>query len=105
MREAAPSLRSSCRTPAKGQKRPFSAVPCTIKIARVNPKTDQCNMHNSKIPNMTSRSKPVVKRQVGQIYAEHQQQIYRQTDRMFAVLMLVQWIAGIVAALVGLPRT
>lgn len=51
------------------------------------------------------RSKPIVKRQAEQIYAAHQQQIYGQTDRMFAVLMAIQWVAGIVAALVISPRT
>ena len=45
------------------------------------------------------------KGQAEQIYAEHQQRIYRQTDRMFAVLMAVQWLAGITAALVISPRT
>ena len=62
-------------------------------------------MRNSKIPNMNNRSKPVTKKHAGQIYAAHQQQIYRQTDRMFAVLMTVQWLAGIAAALVISPRT
>ncbi|HLM01508.1 MAG TPA: EAL domain-containing protein [Pyrinomonadaceae bacterium] len=46
-----------------------------------------------------------IKGQAEQIYAEHQQQIYRQTDRMFAVLMAIQWVAGIIAALVISPRT
>src|ERR1044072_4184673 len=45
------------------------------------------------------------KGQAEQIYTEHQQQIYRQTDRMFAVLMVIQWLAGIIAALVISPRT
>ena len=36
---------------------------------------------------------------------EHQQAIYRRTDRMFAHLMWVQWLAGIVFALVVAPRT
>ncbi|HEX8248466.1 MAG TPA: EAL domain-containing protein [Pyrinomonadaceae bacterium] len=49
--------------------------------------------------------KKTIKGQAELIYAEHQQQIYRQTDRMFAVLMAIQWLAGIVAALVISPRT
>jgi diguanylate cyclase (GGDEF)-like protein/PAS domain S-box-containing protein len=49
--------------------------------------------------------KGTIKGQAEQIYAGHQQQIYRQTDRMFAVLMLIQWLAGIVAALLISPRT
>ena len=35
---------------------------------------------------------------------EGQQQIYRRTDRMFAGLMLFQWVAAILAALVISPR-
>ncbi|MGC2239079.1 MAG: EAL domain-containing protein [Pyrinomonadaceae bacterium] len=46
-----------------------------------------------------------IKGQAEQIYADHQQQIYRQTDRMFAVLMIIQWLAGVVAAFVITPRT
>lgn len=49
--------------------------------------------------------KRVIDPHAEQIYADHQQSIYRQTDRMFAVLMLIQWLAGIVAALVISPRT
>ncbi|MDQ3801805.1 MAG: hybrid sensor histidine kinase/response regulator, partial [Acidobacteriota bacterium] len=49
--------------------------------------------------------KSTIKGQVERIYAEHQQQIYRQTDRMFAILMAVQWLAGIAAALLISPRT
>jgi diguanylate cyclase (GGDEF)-like protein/PAS domain S-box-containing protein len=49
--------------------------------------------------------KSTVKGQAEQIYADHKQQIYRQTDRMFAVLMIIQWLAGIFAALVISPRT
>src|SRR5262245_7085838 len=36
---------------------------------------------------------------------EHQGQIYEQTSRQFAILMPVQWIAGIIAALWISPRT
>ncbi len=37
--------------------------------------------------------------------AEHTQTIHARTDRMFAVLMALQWIAGIVVALVVSPQT
>ncbi len=40
-----------------------------------------------------------------QLFTEHQQAIYRSTDRMFAVLMSLQWLAGIVAAYLISPRT
>jgi PAS domain-containing protein len=39
------------------------------------------------------------------LFALHQQQIYAQTDRMFAVLMVVQWAAGIGAALWISPQS
>ena len=40
-----------------------------------------------------------------ELFAADQQTIYRTTDRMFAVLMSVQWVAGIGAALWISPRT
>jgi len=43
-------------------------------------------------------------RRAHEIYDEMSQHDYRQTDRMFAGLMVLQWIAGIVAALVVSPR-
>src|SRR5215213_11070160 len=49
--------------------------------------------------------KRTIKGQAEQIYADHKQQIYRQTDRMFAVLIAIQGLAGIVSALVISPRT
>ena len=39
------------------------------------------------------------------LYQEHQQLIYQHTDRLFAVLMGLQWIAAIVIALWVSPRT
>jgi len=39
------------------------------------------------------------------LFDAYQQQIYRRTDRLFAYLMVGQWIAGIVFALVVSPRT
>ena len=39
------------------------------------------------------------------LYTAHRQSIYRRTDRMFAVLMAVQWVFGIVAAVIISPRT
>ncbi len=39
------------------------------------------------------------------LYTEHQQAIFKRTDRMFAVLMAIQWIAGIAAALWISPKT
>ncbi len=39
------------------------------------------------------------------IFEQERQQIFRRTDRMFAVLMILQWIGGIVAALILSPKT
>src|SRR4029078_8270318 len=39
------------------------------------------------------------------LFKAHQVDIYRRTDRMFAYLMGVQWLAGIVFSLVVAPRT
>lgn len=63
-------------------------------------------MYSNEIIDPTGESKPISKRRDAErLYSDHQQQIYRQTDRMFAVLMAIQWVAGIVAALVISPRT
>ena len=40
-----------------------------------------------------------------QLVRQHQDQIYTQTSRLFTVLMLVQWLAGIGAAIWISPRT
>lgn len=40
-----------------------------------------------------------------ELFQNHQQEIYRNTDRLFARLMLFQWAAGIVIALLISPRT
>jgi signal transduction histidine kinase len=40
-----------------------------------------------------------------ELFRAHQEAIYRHTDRMFAYLLIVQWVAGIVVALVISPRT
>lgn len=42
---------------------------------------------------------------VNDLFSEYQQNIYKRTDRMFAVLMIVQWLAGIAAAIWLSPRT
>jgi diguanylate cyclase (GGDEF)-like protein len=42
---------------------------------------------------------------VKNLFDEHRQSIFRRTDRMFAVLMFVQWAAGIAAAVWLSPKT
>ncbi|HKR01103.1 MAG TPA: histidine kinase dimerization/phospho-acceptor domain-containing protein, partial [Pyrinomonadaceae bacterium] len=44
-------------------------------------------------------------RQVADLFQEHQQAIYRRTDRMFAALMAIQWVAGVIAAYWITPQT
>src|SRR6266567_1955008 len=39
------------------------------------------------------------------LFAQHRQEIYRSTDRLFERLMIVQWLAGIAAAFLIAPRT
>src|SRR5579871_741517 len=46
-----------------------------------------------------------VDRRVRELVAAHQDQIYEQTSRLFALLMGVQWVAGIAAAVWISPRT
>src|SRR5438046_407320 len=41
----------------------------------------------------------------GVLFRAQRSDTYRRTDHLFALLMLVQWIAGIVAAVVIAPRT
>jgi len=41
---------------------------------------------------------------IAQLFNQHQQDICKRTDHMFAVLMTVQWIGGIVAAYWISPR-
>ena len=40
-----------------------------------------------------------------ELFQQHRQQIFRQTDQLFAKLMLFQWVACIVIALMLSPRT
>jgi diguanylate cyclase (GGDEF)-like protein len=45
------------------------------------------------------------RRRVKELFTEHRQSIFKRTDRMFAALMMVQWLAGIAAALLISPKT
>ncbi len=49
-------------------------------------------------PSPTSASR------IAELFNEHQQDIYKRTDHMFAVLMTLQWVGGIVAAYWISPR-
>jgi two-component system, sensor histidine kinase and response regulator len=45
------------------------------------------------------------RRRADELFALHQQQTYAQTDRMFAALMVIQWLATLAAAFWISPRT
>jgi hypothetical protein len=52
-----------------------------------------------------SGSGQVFMRRAEDLFNEHQQNIYKRTDRMFAVLMPIQWLAGVAAAYWITPQT
>ncbi len=58
------------------------------------------NNINTNLKNSDSTSS-----RINELFSEHQQEIHKSTDRMFAVLMIVQWIGGIVAAYWISPKT
>jgi signal transduction histidine kinase len=47
----------------------------------------------------------VVSQRGAALFATHQNEIHRRTDRMFAYLMMAQWVAGIIAAVWVSPKT
>jgi PAS domain S-box-containing protein len=55
--------------------------------------------------NQTVPASSATVQRTAELFAEHQNGIYKRTDRMFAGLMLFQWLAGIAAALWISPRT
>src|SRR5262245_36278975 len=46
-----------------------------------------------------------IARRSGEIFNDHRDVVLKRTDRLFAGLLAVQWLAGIIAALVISPRT
>jgi two-component system cell cycle sensor histidine kinase/response regulator CckA len=52
-----------------------------------------------------SNERQTTARRATDIFSEHQQLIYKRTDHMFAVLMALQWAAGIAAACWISPKT
>jgi two-component system sensor histidine kinase/response regulator len=48
---------------------------------------------------------PIASRLGDRLYNAHRQNVYRRTDRVFALLMVVQWVFGIIAASFISPRT
>src|SRR5882724_11529864 len=54
---------------------------------------------------ITSSSGSATASVAAELYNDHCQTIYRRTDRMFAGLMAIQWVFGIIVALAISPRT
>jgi two-component system sensor histidine kinase/response regulator len=54
---------------------------------------------------ITQLSTPELRRRADELYRQHQKQIYVRTDRMFAALMVLQWLACIITAYWISPRT
>jgi two-component system, sensor histidine kinase and response regulator len=57
------------------------------------------------LPANDPASDPSLAHRSAELVTEHQNRIYAQTSRLFTILMLVQWVAGIAAALWISPRT
>jgi two-component system, cell cycle sensor histidine kinase and response regulator CckA len=55
--------------------------------------------------NTEATERQTAARRATAIFSEHQQLIYQRTDRMFAVLMTLQWAAGIAATFWLSPQT
>jgi signal transduction histidine kinase/ActR/RegA family two-component response regulator len=68
-------------------------------------KTLNVETQSMKAMNTDLHKREMTTRQVADIFDAHQQSICRRTDLMFAVLMAIQWVAGIAAALWVSPRT
>src|SRR5882724_2161188 len=47
---------------------------------------------------MVGELRDVIGRRAAVLFGEHRQEIYRRTDRLFAGLMILQWVAAVLAA-------
>jgi PAS domain S-box-containing protein len=56
-------------------------------------------------PNISLELQQLSAQRAEELFRKHQQDIFRNTDRLFAGLMFFQWIAGIIAAVVISPQT
>src|SRR6185369_8709948 len=80
-------------------KPPFTAVLYLIKnpsVRCLNKIMQQAILNSNNLSSIGAR--------VNDQFSEYQQNTYKRTDRMFAVLMIVQWLAGIAAAVWISPR-
>src|SRR5215213_10784553 len=80
-------------------RRPLSsAVHCLIEILNVE-------SQGMKAMSTDLERREAIAPRVAEIFDEHQQKICQSTDRMFALLMALQWVAGVVAAYWVSPLT
>ena len=56
-------------------------------------------------PGQTDVGKTPLLERSAYLFQEHQRKIIHQTSHLFAYLMIVQWVGGVVAALVITPHT
>ncbi len=63
------------------------------------------NHHLQFQPETIDTAQPVTSVRAAELFGEHQNGIYQRTDRMFAGLMVFQWLAGIAAAVWISPKT
>src|SRR5688572_29814462 len=54
---------------------------------------------------LEASSDDALARRSGAIFGEHRNKIFKRTDRLFACLLIVEWIGGIITALVISPNT
>ncbi|RYX86849.1 PAS domain S-box protein [bacterium] len=55
--------------------------------------------------NANSNREQVTNQRAEELFKSHKQEIFTNTDRLFGGLLLFQWVAGIIAALILSPRT
>ena len=53
----------------------------------------------------TTSVSPAAAARADELFSALRNDIYRRTDRLFALLLVLQWLAGVIAALVIAPRT
>src|SRR4051812_7693648 len=80
------------------RKRLFLVVLSSIHSLNVRCRSMEKTNTKTQVSEMTAR-------RITELFSEHQQDIFKSTDHMFAVLMTLQWLGGIAAAFWISPRT
>src|SRR4051812_12855234 len=74
---------------------PHSSMQCPNPVK--NPMPPATAIFQPPVNNLATRT--------AELFQEQQQSIVKHTDRLFARLMICQWLAGVAAALLISPRT